>query len=612
MNKRPLGLGLGLALAVATVGAAPGRANAIAGGATQTTANYAVSIRVGDAAKGQPIWGCSGARLASDWVITTATCVRESGAAPATNGAAPLKTLTVAASSVTMVAIHPTADVALLRTDDILRLPNASQQIAVAATGPAVGESVKLIGFGRTADEWVAGRHVADFQVQSATDATATAAPIGAGVVCKGDAGGPAVRDSAGRAELVGLIGAAAQGGCLGSTSTTDHNATVVRVDGLEPWVKSWTLSTGFESTDPASSENVGAYGSASTVGVVGVCCSLAGPELSVRAERPHTGTNVLMYSGKDTSATKSFAYMKAYAAPSLPVTSSTLLSYWIWPQSTSPASGSNSSCVAVDLDFSDGKRLRDLKAYATNGATDSHPARQCGHLTMNTWNHVTVDVGEVATGKKITQVNVGYDQPANTGGYRGLVDDIVVYQGCLGHGGKVCAHSTAAQATARAANAGSAEPQLNFDEPIESSRESAVENFSYPNAAEILENQKIKVISGNGGLMLADCATPPTGAYGYIRVRSSNPDVGSGGQICLRALGNNVGLINLEVPEVFSIRSDGLAAGEGHPTKATWRVGAGAPQSGAVPAGGILPIGIGTDDNSPPATLLQILVNGS
>jgi hypothetical protein len=43
----------------------------------------------------------------------------------------------------------------------------------------------------------------------------------------------------------------------------------------------------------------------------------------------------------------------------------------------------------------------------------------------MDTWNEVVVPLGGSGNGKLITQINVGYDQKANTGGYRGFIDDV-------------------------------------------------------------------------------------------------------------------------------------------------------------------------------------------
>jgi hypothetical protein len=44
--------------------------------------------------------------------------------------------------------------------------------------------------------------------------------------------------------------------------------------------------------------------------------------------------------------------------------------------------------------------------------------------LTLDIWKNVTARLG-VANGKEIAQVNIAYDQPANTGGFRGYVDVI-------------------------------------------------------------------------------------------------------------------------------------------------------------------------------------------
>lgn len=65
-------------------------------------------------------------------------------------------------------------------------------------------------------------------------------------------------------------------------------------------------------------------------------------------------------------------------------------------------------------------------------GVTDqrgnrAHPAAQCGKLTLDAWNFVSVPIGAVADGKQIVQLDIGYDQAANVGGYRGFIDDIRV-----------------------------------------------------------------------------------------------------------------------------------------------------------------------------------------
>jgi hypothetical protein len=166
---------------------------------------------------------------------------------------------------------------------------------------------------------------------------------------------------------------------------------------------------------------------------VGGVCCGLTGPELFVGTDsRAHSGDKVLLYSGRDNDATRSYAYTRAFAPSDVFVTPTTTLSYWVYPQSKANsyqyADGANSTCVAVDLILRghDGteKTLRDSGALDTRG-NRAHPANQCGKLTLDRWNHVSVPLGAVANGQQITQIDIGYDQSPATGGYRGFVDDI-------------------------------------------------------------------------------------------------------------------------------------------------------------------------------------------
>jgi predicted GH43/DUF377 family glycosyl hydrolase len=150
-------------------------------------------------------------------------------------------------------------------------------------------------------------------------------------------------------------------------------------------------------------------------------------PESSVRQEKSHDGTNALMYSGQATGASDDHAYMRLFDLSDQPVTvgARTTLSYWIYPQangSDAPyVTGDNSSCVALDLVFADGSALHDLAGSPLT------PMSQCGKLTLDQWNQVSVDIGRVAAGKKIVRIDVGYDQPGGNGGYRGYVDDIAI-----------------------------------------------------------------------------------------------------------------------------------------------------------------------------------------
>jgi predicted GH43/DUF377 family glycosyl hydrolase len=173
-----------------------------------------------------------------------------------------------------------------------------------------------------------------------------------------------------------------------------------------------------------------GGGGSSGVDGLPGY--GLSGPQASTRQQVPaHSGDTSLMYSGGAQGDPQDYAYMKEFDLSSAPlkVTKNTTLSYWIYPQSSiyqKGVTGDNSSCVAVDLVFSDGTALRNLNLTDDQG-NPLTPQGQCGHLTLDSWNHVTADIGSVADGKSIARIDVGYDQPGSSGGYRGYIDDLSI-----------------------------------------------------------------------------------------------------------------------------------------------------------------------------------------
>jgi hypothetical protein len=118
--------------------------------------------------------------------------------------------------------------------------------IPVATTAPRTGDELRLLGFGRTATAWVPDRlHGATATVgavgAATLDLTATA-PTGA-TVCKGDAGGPAVRTSGGRVELVAVHHLSGQQGCLDASGSTPE-VVETRVDDLAGWIAETAIST--------------------------------------------------------------------------------------------------------------------------------------------------------------------------------------------------------------------------------------------------------------------------------------------------------------------------------------------------------------------------------
>ncbi|WP_285559617.1 GH92 family glycosyl hydrolase [Actinoplanes regularis] len=179
-------------------------------------------------------------------------------------------------------------------------------------------------------------------------------------------------------------------------------------------------FSSGFETGQPQPTWTDTSEASA---GVGGYCCGLTAMESGVRAETAHTGSAALMYSGNDQSATSSYSYQRIFDV-NLPVTAASRLSYWVYPQSGGHLD------VAVDLAFTDGTFLRDSGAVDQHGVR-VHPSFQGNGnvLNFNTWNNVVSDIGAYVAGKTVDRILIGYDQPANTGTFRGYLDDIEIAQ---------------------------------------------------------------------------------------------------------------------------------------------------------------------------------------
>jgi hypothetical protein len=184
-------------------------------------------------------------------------------------------------------------------------------------------------------------------------------------------------------------------------------------------------FGSGFEPGDPPLSwtDTVDTTGGG-LAGVTGICCGVTGPQTAIRSgETAHTGDSALMYSGYGQGGSTVHAYLMAYdlSGSPLAIGAGKKLGYWIYPQSnaTTPwvaPDSTNSTCVAVDLVFTDGSSLSGPGA-----------AGRCGHLNLDAWNQVTVDLGAGNAGKKISRILVGYDRPNSTGGYRGYIDDLTV-----------------------------------------------------------------------------------------------------------------------------------------------------------------------------------------
>jgi hypothetical protein len=137
----------------------------------------------------------------------------------------------------------------------------------------------------------------------------------------------------------------------------------------------------------------------------------------------------------------------------------------------------------------------------------------------------------------------------------------------------------------------------------------SVVEDFAYPQAAQIQAQYHVRLISGDGGILFADCATPPVGDIGLINVYTTE-QIGAGGlgRVCFKVTKPS-GHVELEVPGVYEIRGDGRRTGTGHKTTAIVRTDAGQLPPVTVDPSGSTQVGVGADSGNPPTTLLQLVV---
>ncbi|MFF2446425.1 GH92 family glycosyl hydrolase [Neobacillus sp. NPDC058068] len=140
------------------------------------------------------------------------------------------------------------------------------------------------------------------------------------------------------------------------------------------------------------------------------------------------TGLGALNYSGTHLSDGRAYSYNKLYDVDIL-VTPETELSYFIAPEFTDKNHNDYSSTyVSVDLAFTDGTYLHDLKAVDQYGV-GLNPKDQgdSKYLYVNQWNVIRAKIGSVAAGKTIKRILVAYDNPKGPGAFRGSIDDIKI-----------------------------------------------------------------------------------------------------------------------------------------------------------------------------------------
>jgi hypothetical protein len=245
---RPLGGRVAAVAAALVTGlaalAAGDTAFAVGGSAvtSETSYGYVVKVNVGNNR------GCTGVRLEPQLVATAKECFVVGGVAPVTGPAPAGSTVTPRPKAGAPYAPPVAVDHLFVRDDRNLVLAHLATAAAgvwgdakVATTAPAPNETLRVLGYGRTATEWTPDQpHTAQYSVQTVSATGLGIVPSTDGTICKGDGGGPLVRENAdGTVQLAALVDTSWQGGCYEAAGTR-RDATATRVDDLGGWINQY------------------------------------------------------------------------------------------------------------------------------------------------------------------------------------------------------------------------------------------------------------------------------------------------------------------------------------------------------------------------------------
>ncbi|WP_460443903.1 trypsin-like serine protease, partial [Amycolatopsis cihanbeyliensis] len=211
---------------------------------------------------------CSAALVDVEWLVTASSCFAEDPGEgfpipPGVPGEPVTAVVGGAYSgrgegrvrSVVELVPREDRDLVLARLDE----PVLDVTPVPISTMPAGQDEVlNVVGYGRTAEVWQPDElNISTFSVAGVNPSTIDLQPAAEdAALCKGDAGGPAVREVEGRLELVGIHSRSWQHGCLG-VEETRTGAVDTRVDDLTGWLDRSPLQQRVD-TDPALEAEIG------------------------------------------------------------------------------------------------------------------------------------------------------------------------------------------------------------------------------------------------------------------------------------------------------------------------------------------------------------------
>lgn len=145
----------------------------------------------------------------------------------------------------------------------------------------------------------------------------------------------------------------------------------------------------------------------------------------TAKANAGFTGTRALKYAGTHKADGRAYSYNKVFDVNTA-VGRDTQLSYRVFPSLPETDLNYPATNVSVDLVFTDGTYLSDLRALDSHGGLLTPQGQGAAkRLYVNQWNHVASRIGSVAAGKTVDRILVAYDSPKGPAKFQGWVDDI-------------------------------------------------------------------------------------------------------------------------------------------------------------------------------------------
>ncbi|MDT9695131.1 GH92 family glycosyl hydrolase [Streptomyces sp. P17] len=147
----------------------------------------------------------------------------------------------------------------------------------------------------------------------------------------------------------------------------------------------------------------------------------------TAKAGAGFTGKRALRYAGRHTADGRAYSYNKVFDVD-VAVGRDTRLSYRIFPSMADGDLDYDATNVSVDLAFTDGTYLSDLKATDQYGFALTPQGQGASKvLYVNQWNNVVSRIGSVAAGKTVDRILVAYDSPKGPAKFRGWLDDVAL-----------------------------------------------------------------------------------------------------------------------------------------------------------------------------------------